>query len=60
MRKIFFLFLHKNICYGHSSEVPSNQYHNISFFGEISKLSTSFGTKKAPYQELCQIQNKEK
>ena len=39
---ISFLFLHENICYEYSLEVPqrgaSNEYHNICFHAEIRKL----------------------
>ena len=41
---LFFLFLHGNICCGYSLEEPrqgpSNEYHNICFYGEIKKIST--------------------
>ena len=41
--KIFFLFLHKNVCCGYSLEAPwwgtSNEYHNICFCGKIRKVS---------------------
>ena len=40
----------------HSLEVPhwgtSNEYHKISFRGEIRKISTSFYQKQEPYLEL--------
>ena len=43
----FLLFLHENICCEYSLEAPrrgaSNEYHNISFQGEIRKLSISLG-----------------
>ena len=49
---IFFLFLHKNICYGNSLEVPhrdaSNEYHNICFRGEIRKIFTGYPPLSRP------------
>ena len=40
--RIFFLFLHKNICFGYSLEAPrrgaSNEYHNICFRDEIRQI----------------------
>ena len=35
-KRRFFLFLHENICYGYSLEVP--WWDNIFFCGEISKI----------------------
>ena len=47
---VFFLFLHENVCCGYSLEAPqwgaSNEYHNISFHGEIRKMLVLFGWKK--------------
>ena len=38
----FSSFLHENICCGFSIEAPHqgtfNEYHNISFYGEIRKI----------------------
>ena len=50
IRKIFFLTLYKNICWGYSLEVPqwgtSNKYHKICFDGETRKNSKIFVWKK--------------
>ena len=47
---IYFLFLHENICCGYSLEAPqwgtSNEYNNIGFRGEISKVSMPLCTEK--------------
>ena len=43
--KYFFLFLHKNICCGYI-------WSAICFHGEIRKNISTFGLKKASYQEL--------
>ena len=55
IRSVFCLVLHENICCGYSLEAPqwgtSNEYHNICFHGEISKIST-FWLKKAHYLVL--------
>ena len=45
---IFFLFLHKNICYGYISM----SMHNICFCGEIRKSIGAFWLKNRPYLEL--------
>ena len=42
----FSYFFHETICCGYSLEMPplspSNEYHNISFCGEIRKISVLF------------------
>ena len=49
----FFLFLHENICYGYSSEVPLS-VHNICFYGEIRKYIThSLLKKKKNFISSC-------
>ena len=51
---LFFIFLHKNICWGYSLEAPHrvafgyslelphqgtfDEYHNICFYGELEKI----------------------
>ena len=56
---IFFLFLHENICCGHSLEAPrrgtSNEYHNICFCREMRKISVVLWMKKVPYLLLWTV-----
>ena len=47
---VFFLFLHKNICYGYRLEVPqlgtSNEYPKMCFSAEIRKFQYFLLEKK--------------
>ena len=56
IRKIFFLFLHENICCGYSLEVPhrgtSNEYPQHMFSWRNKKNINTFGIKKESYQDL--------
>ena len=49
--KIFFLFLHKNLCYGYSLEAPqwgtSNEYPEHRFSWRNKKKISIFGCKKS-------------
>ena len=56
-RKLFFLFLHENVCCGYSLEVPrrgaSNEYPQHMFSCRIKKnINTFWLKKKAPNLEL--------
>ena len=48
-----FLFLHINICYGYSLEVPqrgtSNEYPQHKFLWRNKKSTSTFHLKKVPY-----------
>ena len=59
IRKIVFLFLDENICYGYSLESlqwgASNEYPLQMFLSRNKKNIDTFWLEKMPYQELCMI-----